>query len=51
LITLRGIAKDLFKELGGGENFIRRERNTFADAEIVTHSMLPLPFAQQPEDQ
>lgn len=24
--ALRGIAKDVFRELGGGENFIRRER-------------------------
>lgn len=31
LATLRGIAKDLFKQLGGGENFIKSERNTFTE--------------------
>jgi hypothetical protein len=31
LIKLQGIAKELFKELGGGENFIRRERDAFLD--------------------
>jgi hypothetical protein len=30
LIGLRGVAKGLFRELGGGENFIRSERNRFA---------------------
>ena len=30
LIGLRGVAKSLFRELGGGENFIRNERNLFA---------------------
>jgi hypothetical protein len=30
LIDLRGVAKNLFRELGGGENFIRSERNLFA---------------------
>jgi|SRR5579871_896911 len=29
---LRGIAKDLFRELGGGENFIRQERESFSKA-------------------
>ena len=29
LIGLRGIAKELFAELGGGENFIRSERGKF----------------------
>jgi hypothetical protein len=29
LFGLCGIAKDVFKELGGGENFIRRERSLF----------------------
>jgi len=29
LIALRGIAKELFQKLGGGEAFIRRERNSF----------------------
>ena len=27
--ALRGVAKDLFRELGGGEAFIRSERNSF----------------------
>lgn len=31
LTGLRGIAKDLFKRLGGGEAFIRSERKGFAD--------------------
>jgi hypothetical protein len=31
LIGLRGVAKGLFRELGGGENFIHRERNLLAD--------------------
>ncbi|MGC2696198.1 MAG: hypothetical protein WA738_10450 [Candidatus Angelobacter sp.] len=31
LIMLRGLAKDLFKELGGGEDFIRRERSSFTN--------------------
>lgn len=31
LMMLRGAAKDLFKELGGGEAFIRSERSMFAD--------------------
>jgi hypothetical protein len=30
LIGLRGIAKDVFKKLGGGEHFIRTERSKFA---------------------
>ncbi len=29
LIGLRGVAKDLFRELGGGESFIRGERSNF----------------------
>jgi len=29
LLGLRGIAKDLFRKLGGGEAFIRSERNSF----------------------
>jgi hypothetical protein len=29
LISLRGVAKDLFRELGGGETFIRSERSNF----------------------
>jgi len=29
---LRGIAKDVFKQLGGGENFIRQERESFSKA-------------------
>ena len=32
---LRGIAKELFKELGGGEAFIRKERREF-DLETQT---------------
>jgi hypothetical protein len=31
LTGLRGIAKDLFSKLGGGEAFIRRERNSFTN--------------------
>ena len=30
-MTLRGIAKDVFQKLGGGEAFIRNERSTFHD--------------------
>jgi hypothetical protein len=32
LIGLRGIAKDLFAKLGGGESFLRSERSSFGDA-------------------
>lgn len=31
LIGLRGIAKDLFAKLGGGEAFLRGERSSFGD--------------------
>lgn len=31
LIMLRGLAKDLFRQLGGGEAFIRGERSGFTD--------------------
>ena len=31
LLKLRGVAKDLFRELGGGEAFIREERNNFSN--------------------
>jgi hypothetical protein len=31
LISLRGIAEELFKELGGGEHFIRSERDALVD--------------------
>ncbi|HEY2117006.1 MAG TPA: hypothetical protein VGJ51_18050 [Candidatus Angelobacter sp.] len=31
LIGLRGIAKEIFKKLGGGEHFIRSERSKFDD--------------------
>jgi hypothetical protein len=31
LLKLRGIAKELFQELGGGETFIREERRKFSD--------------------
>ena len=30
LLGLRGVAKELFKKLGGGEHFIRSERDKFA---------------------
>lgn len=33
LLGLRGIAKGLFEELGGGEAFIRNERNSFHEKE------------------
>jgi hypothetical protein len=32
LLELKGIGKELFASLGGGENFIRAERKAFADA-------------------
>lgn len=32
LLQLKGIGKELFASLGGGENFIRSERKAFADA-------------------
>jgi hypothetical protein len=31
LMSLRGIARALFRELGGGEEFIRNERLSFTD--------------------
>jgi hypothetical protein len=31
LIALRGIARDVFQKLGGGEAFIRSERSSFAN--------------------
>lgn len=31
LVSLRGIAKELFGKLGGGEAFIRSERSSFSD--------------------
>ena len=31
LLQLKGIGKELFASLGGGENFIRSERKAFAD--------------------
>ena len=31
LLKLRGVAKDLFRELGGGEAFIREERDNFSN--------------------
>jgi hypothetical protein len=31
LVTLRGVAKDLFRQLGGGEAFIRHERSSFTE--------------------
>ncbi|HEX7286338.1 MAG TPA: hypothetical protein VF532_09155 [Candidatus Angelobacter sp.] len=33
LIGLRGVAKDVFKKLGGGENFIQSEREKFANSQ------------------
>jgi 5-methylcytosine-specific restriction protein B len=33
LMSLRGIGKDLFESVGGGEAFIRREREHFYDAD------------------
>ena len=30
-VTLRGVAKDLFRQLGGGEAFIRQERSHFTE--------------------
>jgi hypothetical protein len=38
LLAVRGIAKGLFGKLGGGEQFIRNERNNFGgnrEAEIM----------------
>ena len=32
LLQLRGIAKDLFRELGGGEAFIQQERKNFSNS-------------------
>lgn len=32
LMALRGLAKDVFQKLGGGEAFIRSERSSFFDA-------------------
>jgi hypothetical protein len=31
LVALRGVAKDLFRQLGGGETFIRQERSSFTE--------------------
>jgi len=31
LVGLRGVAKDLFRQLGGGETFIRQERSSFTE--------------------
>ena len=31
LVGLRGVAKDIFRQLGGGEAFIRHERNSFSE--------------------
>ncbi len=36
LSNYRGIAKEVFRELGGGEAFIRGERERFRDGEDVT---------------
>ncbi len=32
LLVLRGLLRDVFRELGGGENFIRSERQAFSSA-------------------
>ncbi len=32
LLALRGILREVFRELGGGENFIRSEREAFSSA-------------------
>lgn len=37
---LRGIAKDIFRDLGGGETFIRSERNQFAGSEAAKRKNL-----------
>lgn len=34
LIRLRGVAKDVFQQLGGGEAFIRKERNSFSQSAL-----------------
>ena len=34
LRALRGIGKELFRELGGGEQFLRNERNNFARSQM-----------------
>lgn len=34
LMAIRGILKDTFRQLGGGEAFIRREREAFAEKEL-----------------
>lgn len=33
LVGLRGIAKEVFRKLGGGESFIQSEREKFADSQ------------------
>lgn len=34
-LALRGILRDVFRELGGGENFIRREREAWGDKSVL----------------
>ena len=33
LRAIRGAGKELFRELGGGEKFLRRERSAFAGSD------------------
>jgi hypothetical protein len=40
LDDLRGIAKELFRELGGGEAFIRKERNSFSNERSTNGSTM-----------
>jgi len=37
LSELRGLAKDIFRKLGGGEAFIRNERSSFNDHDDKSH--------------
>jgi hypothetical protein len=37
LADLRGLAKDIFQKLGGGEAFIRNERSSFSDHGDKSH--------------
>jgi hypothetical protein len=37
LADLRGLAKDIFQKLGGGEAFIRNERSSFSDNGDKSH--------------
>jgi hypothetical protein len=46
LLALRGLAREVFQKLGGGEAFIRSERESF-----VEHTQRQLPAIQQPENE